>query len=116
MSGYLGDEYDGDGDDGKQEDTKKKGKKKGTGKPKKDQDPNTLVEIVQGIYECYGLMVYLSEWKKGTLLKSEWLELEVSQQPHEVVQKEQWQLLLHLLHCHPTPMLEVSIAHQHLQQ
>jgi len=81
-------EYDGNDGESEQEDTKKKGKRKVTAKPKKDQDPNTLVEIVQGIYEFYGLMIYLSEWKKGTLSESERLELEATQQPQEEVKKE----------------------------
>ncbi|KAL7466472.1 hypothetical protein ACHAXS_009807 [Conticribra weissflogii] len=33
----------------------------------KDKDPDTLVEIVRGIDEFYGLISFLSEWKKSTL-------------------------------------------------
>ncbi len=57
-------------------------KKKGGGtltKPKKDQDPNTLVETIHGIHEFYGLVVYLSEWKKSTLSESERMELDARQ-------------------------------------
>ena len=58
-----------------------KGKNKKVGKSSKDRDPNSLVEIVCGIYEFYGLMVHLSEWKKSTLSESQRLELEERQQP-----------------------------------
>jgi len=56
-------------------------KKKGAAasKPKKDQDPNTLVEVIHGIQEFYGLVKYLSEWKMSTLSKTERSELDARQ-------------------------------------
>ena len=56
---------------------------------KKDYDHNTLVEVVQGIYEFYAMLVFYSEWKKGTLSESERLELDANQTPlEEEVKKE----------------------------
>ncbi len=72
-------EYEGDGGD---EDAEKRGKRKASA-PKKDRDPNALVEIVRGIYEFYGLVVFLSEWKRGTLPESERREPEARRTPRE---------------------------------
>ncbi|KAL9189837.1 hypothetical protein ACHAXT_009512 [Thalassiosira profunda] len=66
--GY-GSDSDDEGSDGDDGGKKKKGKKKKSAA--KDRDPNTLVEVVRGIYEFYGLVAFLSEWKKGTLGEEE---------------------------------------------
>ncbi|KAL3811776.1 hypothetical protein ACHAXA_004208 [Cyclostephanos tholiformis] len=59
-----------DDDDGDENETKTKiGKKKRQQTKRKDGskdgDPNTLVEVIRGIREFYGMVVYLSEWKGG---------------------------------------------------
>jgi replication factor C subunit 1 len=64
------DDNDGDGDNdggkewgkGKRQPPPKKKKKTTT---TKNGDPNSLVEVVRGIREFYGMVVYLSEWKRG---------------------------------------------------
>ncbi|EJK63089.1 hypothetical protein THAOC_16273, partial [Thalassiosira oceanica] len=43
---------------------------------KKDYDPNNLVEVIRGVYELYGLVSHLSEWKLGTLGDEERREVE----------------------------------------
>jgi replication factor C subunit 1 len=56
------------------------GKAKGkTAKKTKAQDPNSLVEIIRGVDEFYGLIKFMSEWKKGTLPEEERAKLEASQ-------------------------------------
>ena len=77
-------EYDEGGDNHANENGSKG---KATGRQQKDKDPNTLVQIVHGIYEFYGLLVFLSDWKKGTMSRSEQLELEAKQQPLEETEK-----------------------------
>ena len=72
-------EYD---DDYSSQDEASEKKKKGamTKAQKRDADPNTLVEVIRGIHEFYALVVYLSEWKKGTLSEERRAELEACQQ------------------------------------
>ena len=80
-------EYDKEdgGEDGEDGGGKKKRK---AVEQKKDYDPNTLVEVVQGLYEFYAMVVFYSEWKKGTLSESKQLELNANQTPlKEEVQK-----------------------------
>ena len=74
------------GEDGEDGGGKKKRK---AVKQKKDYDPNTLVEVVQGIYKLYAMVVFYSEWKKGTLSEIERLKLDANQTPmEEEVKKE----------------------------
>ena len=81
---YTGEESSDDTDDGQESKKKKKKakpkKQKSTAASLRAQDPNTLVEVIRGIYEFYGLIVYLSDWKKGTLSNEDRMELEARQQ------------------------------------
>lgn len=54
--------------------TKKKGKA-----ATKGSDPNSLVEIINGVDEFWGLIKFMSEWKRGTLSEEERAKLESSQ-------------------------------------
>ena len=72
-----------DSDENDENHKKKKEKKKANKKPKKltaaqkkAQDPNSIVEVIRGIYEFYGLVSYLSDWKKSTLPEEERVKLE----------------------------------------
>ena len=57
---------------------------------KKDYDPNNLVEVIRGVYELYGLVCHLSEWKLGTLGEEERREVEEAraERTGETVKKE----------------------------
>lgn len=50
---------------------KKKSKTKGS-------DPNSLVEIIRGVDEFWGLITFMSEWKKSTLPEEERAKVEAS--------------------------------------
>ena len=45
----------------------------------KGSDPNSLVEIINGVDEFWGLINFMSEWKRGTLSEEELAKLESSQ-------------------------------------
>ncbi|KAL7522277.1 hypothetical protein ACHAWX_006975 [Stephanocyclus meneghinianus] len=64
-------DYGGGGGD---EDAKKKRKS-----VKKAPDPNSLVEIITGVDEFYGLITFYSDWKKGTPRLEEQEKSEASQ-------------------------------------
>ncbi|KAL7546336.1 hypothetical protein ACHAWF_011190 [Thalassiosira exigua] len=64
-------DYEEEGGGGRGKDEKKKAKKKRTKAQLKDRDPNSLVEIIRGVDEFYGLVASLSEWKRGTLSEEE---------------------------------------------
>jgi len=90
---YTGEESSSDDDDDDSDNEKKKKKAKGkkkklTAAQLKAKDPDTLVEVIRGIYEFYGLVTYLSEWKKGTLPEGERMELEARQRAQQAGEKE----------------------------
>ena len=87
---YTGEESsdDDDSDDEKKKKKAKGKKKKLTAAQLKAKDPDTLVEVIRGIYEFYGLVTYLSEWKKGTLPEDERMELEARQRAQQAGEKE----------------------------
>jgi len=91
---YTGEESssDDDSDSDDEGDKKKKKpakKKKLTAAQLKAKDPDTLVEVIRGIYEFYGLVTYLSEWKKGTLPEGERMELEARQRAQQAGEKKE---------------------------
>lgn len=72
---------DGGGDDDgeSEEESGGRAKKRKVVKKKpqaKSADPNSLVEIIRGVQEFYGLITFLSDWKKGTLPEEEQRRLE----------------------------------------
>ena len=92
---YTGEESSSDDDDDSDDEGDEKKKKKKPAKKKKltaaqlkAKDPDTLVEVIRGIYEFYGLVTYLSEWKKGTLPEGERMELEARQRAQQAGEKE----------------------------
>eukprot|EP00956_Cyclotella_meneghiniana_P010686 scaffold14944_cov20-Cyclotella_meneghiniana.AAC.1 len=62
---------DGNNNDSEGEETTTSKKKKGKKATTKGSDPNSLVEIINGVDEFWGLINFMSEWKRGTLSEEE---------------------------------------------